>query len=146
MNMASDYELLSPSKVSTAVNSFCTNYSDVIIHYVNFLLVKRLSYRNFVPKLSPPFPRSKRGGRKETDLGAIMFVFKWLTKHPTQSAYSTAWNRPCFCDCLFRTTTPVKDQQITRECFPLLFICFTLRYLKACNRIKHHDLHHKQVA
>ena len=76
MNMASDYELLSPSKVSTAVNSFSTNYSDVIIHYVNFLLVKRLSYRNFIPKLSPPFPRRKRGGRKETDLGAIMFVFK----------------------------------------------------------------------
>ena len=151
-------------KVSTVVNSFCTNYSDVIIHYststfpimhlfcppkfcisivinfswdgcntqekwktkvmqnlggqircimwnvevayVNFLLVKRLSYRNFLPEFSPPLPRIKRG---ETDLGAIMLFFKWLTKHATHSAYSTAWNQPCFCDCLFRTATSVKD-------------------------------------
>ena len=46
---------------------------NVEVAYVNVLLVKRLSYRNFLPEFSPPLPRSKRG---ETDLGAIMLFFK----------------------------------------------------------------------
>ena len=45
---------------------------NVEVACVNFLLVKRLSYPNFVPRFSPPLSRSKR---RRTDLGAIMLFF-----------------------------------------------------------------------
>ena len=45
---------------------------NVEVACVNFLLVKRLSYPNFVSRFSPPLSRSKR---RRTDLGAIMLFF-----------------------------------------------------------------------
>ena len=78
MNMASDYELLSPSLVQSL------NRSELILHKLlgrydtlcKFLACEKTFISQLRPQALSPFPRSKRGGRKETDLGAIMFVFK----------------------------------------------------------------------
>lgn len=148
MNMASYSKLLFPSLVQSLKRS------ELILHKLLgryhtlciFLACEKTLVSQLRPQvLSSPSSEQERW-RKRDWFGSDYVRFQMINQTPNPLGIFNGMKPTLFLRLLISESNVSKRLANDTRIFFFALHCSTLHYLNACNRLKHHDLHHKQVA